>query len=286
MKKILVIFFVLIGIYIIYHFVTEQSWLSFGKKGNQAHVSERIDSIELEAAGARTTIIPVNNDQLKAELDGKGKVHVDKDGDTIKVTYKRNWFEWTPFFSKTNLKVYIPEDYHKDLSIALGSGSIHMDGKSKSNPIKLDDLSIDLGSGNIQLKNLDVDNFEHNGASGNLTVNSIITKESSINLSSGNVDLNHFVGRLEGDLSSGKINVKMDKLIDDVDIHVSSGKINLDLPKDADFKLDGKTSSGNISFEDFPLTIEKQESRKIQGTHGAGTHNIDITVSSGKVEIY
>ena len=67
-------------------------------------------------------------------------------------------------------------------------------------------------------------------------------------------------------------------------MEVSSGNVQLDLPDDANFTLNGKISSGLIS-NDFPLNNEIKDSHTLQGTHGSGKYNVDLFVSSGRINI-
>lgn len=268
-----------------FQFVSNHTLNPFWGGKAEATVSNHIDLIDVQAFGAKTSIIPDNRDSVKADLDGKGKVVVKKMGDKIQVTYKRPWFQWFSFFGSTKLTVYIPEDFQKDMHVQLGSGQLTFSGQSKNHPMTFDDFKLDMGSGSVTLNNLNVAEFSHNGSSGSLVVNHLDSEKSDIDVSSGSVRLNHFTGELKGDLSSGQMNVQMDKLTDSVNIHASSGSIKLDLPDNADFTIDGKASSGNISC-DFPLKNEKIENHRFHGEHGSGKHDVNITVSSGNVKVY
>jgi len=58
----------------------------------------------------------------------------------------------------------------------------------------------------------------------------------------------------------------------------------LDLPEDADFTLNGKISSGNIS-SDIPLKEKEQSDNRLRGKHGSGKFEIKADVSSGNIDI-
>jgi lia operon protein LiaG len=277
----------LIGLYIIFLNPIDFSWLPFGNQGTQSVISEEIDMIEIDVSGVSTTIIPESREDLKADLDGKGKLTVKRHGDKVEVSVKQKWkwLGWFSFNNKTRLNIYIPEDYDRNMAINLGSGNLNFSGHSKNEPMKLDELILDIGSGNVNLKNLSVKHFKHNGSSGNVDVDSLTTETGSFDVSSGSLNVKHYIGAIKAELSSGNLNVQMDELTDSVDIEVSSGEVDLNLPTDADFTLNGKTSSGNITC-DFPLTSKKIGNKNIKGTHGSGEHHIDLTVSSGNINIY
>jgi lia operon protein LiaG len=286
MKKILIIFFIITGAYLLFVQSNSFSWWPLsGKDGAQTEVTNSIDTIEIDVSGASTIIIPDNDNTLRADLDGKGNVSVKKSGDKITVEFKRKWFESFAFLNKSKLTIYVPEDYDHDMKIEVGSGNLIFAGPSKNNPMELDDFSLDLSSGNVGLKNLKTTTFENEGSSGNLQIDSVTTEQGSFDISSGNVDVNHFRGELKAELSSGNLKVQMDKVEGDISIEVNSGKASLDLPNNADFTLNGEVNSGNIR-NDFSLD-EKQESKtSIKGTHGKGKHHIDLDVSSGNIDIY
>ncbi|MEH7384902.1 DUF4097 family beta strand repeat-containing protein [Bacillus sp. JJ1521] len=282
MKKILIIFFVLIGAYLLITNLYRIPGLPFGNSGESAKISEKIDEINIDITSISTTVIPENRDDVEAELKGKGKVHVSKSGDTIEVTYEKGFFNlgWFPFFDKTKLTVYIPEDYDRDLSLRIGSGHLEFDGK----PMELNDLSVDVHSGNMRLQNLSAETFTHNVASGNSIINNITTKSGEIDVRSGNVTVDDYTGKLETEVHSGRLKATIAELTDSIDASVKSGLLDIDLPNDADFTLKGESNSGFIT-NDFSLEDSTRDKGRIEGKHGAGTYDVNIKVNSGKASI-
>ncbi len=282
MKKILIIFFILIGAYLLMTNLYRIPGLPFGDSGDSAKVTERIDEIEIDITSISTTVIPENRDEVKAELKGKGEVHVTKSGDSIEVTYERGFFNWSwfPFFDNTKLTVYIPEDFEKELSLRVGSGHLEFDGS----PMKINELSAEVQSGNVRLENLSAEHFTHNVASGNSRIKNLTTKSGEIDVRSGNVTIDEYEGKLEAEVRSGRLKASFSKLTDSIKADVRSGLLDLDLPNDADFTLEGKANSGYIS-NDFSLDESTRNKGSIEGKHGAGTYDVKIEVSSGKVDI-
>jgi lia operon protein LiaG len=290
MKKVLIIFIILVGLYSLFNIVNNSfDWVPFGeKKENQATVTNQIEQIEIDVASLSTTIIPENRNSVKAELKGKGQLIVDKNGDKIVVKVKRPWGSWFSLFNfskNPRLTIYVPEDYDRNMNIDLGSGNLKFSGPSKQQPMKLDELIVDIGSGNLELRNLEVTQLKHDGSSGNVVIDSIKAKNGTFDVSSGNLVINHYQGAVKADLSSGNLDLQMDKLTDSIDIDVSSGNVHLDLPDNADFTLRGDVGSGKIT-SDFPLTSKNLNSKNIQGKHGSGKYPINLDVSSGTIKIY
>lgn len=283
MKKIIILVLIITGAYIVFNQSNVNAWWSFGEKSTETKVTNRIDSIEIDVSGASTTIIPDYDNTVRAELDGKGKVTVEKSGDTIKVELKKKWLEGFGFFNKSKLTIYIPDDYDQNLQIKVGSGNLNFSGPSEKNPMEFEQLSLDIGSGNVQLNNLVAKTFQHDSSSGNIQIDGLTTEKGFFDISSGNVGLRHYSGELKADVSSGNLDVEIDKLKGDIEIDISSGRATLDLPKDADFTLEGEVTSGNIQ-SDFQL--DKEDKNSIQGRNGTGKYNIDLDVSSGNIVIH
>ncbi|URM33591.1 DUF4097 domain-containing protein [Cytobacillus firmus] len=283
MKRIFVIFIILISSYLL--FTGVNSWLSFGGNSTEATLSKRINTISIDVSSSDTVIIPEKRNDVSAELDGKGKVTINKSGNEIRVEYKRKWLDGFQFFNnKSNLKIYIPEDFNKSMSIDIGSGHLNFAGKSESRPFELESLDVNMSSGKVSLANIKADEFEHEGSSGMMDADHIITRTGEIDMSSGKVKVRNYQGKLDAGVSSGQLDIMVGKLTDSIKVEASSGFVRLDLPDDADFTLKGKASSGHISSH-FELDDEKRDKNDISGKHGSGEHDIRISVSSGKAEI-
>lgn len=283
MKRILVIFIILISSYLL--FTGVNSWLSFGGNSTEASLSKRINTISMDVSSSDTVIIPEKRNDVRAELDGKGKVTVNKSGNEIRVEYKRKWLDGFQFFNnKSNLKIYIPEDFNKSMSIDIGSGRLNFAGESESKPFELESLDVNMSSGKVSLANIKTDEFEHEGSSGMMDANHLFARSGEIDMSSGKVKIRNYQGKLDAGVSSGQLDIMVGKLIDSIKVEASSGFVRLDLPEDADFTLKGKASSGHISST-FELDDEESDKNDISGRHGSGEHDIRISVSSGKAEI-
>lgn len=287
MKRILVIFLLITGAYIGWNYMFDGSGVNFAKAEDAVKVTSQTEKIYIDISSVETVIVPEDRDDVRAELKGKGTVKVDKHGDEIEVAVKRKGFFWFNWFEmdKTKLTVYIPEDYEKNMAIELGSGDVVFKGHSSVSPMKLKNLAIDIGSGSMVLENLDVETLAHQSSSGEAEFNSIAAGSGSFEVSSGSVHVKSYSGKLEADVSSGELEIQMERLTDDINLNVSSGDLELDLPDDADFSLNGKISSGDIS-SDFPLENKEETDNHLRGKHGNGKYKINADVSSGDIEIY
>ncbi len=289
MKRILLLLLVITGLYILFNQASSFNIFSArdgGKSDGQAAVSNSTEVIKVDVSSVSTTIIPEDRPNIKAIYDGNQKLTVSENGNTVDVSVKSkgfNWFNW--WSKKSKLTIYIPKDYDRNMMIDLGSGNVNFFGQSKEKPMKLDELTVEIGSGNMNLKNLVVQHFKHDGSSGNVNIDSIQTKTGTIDVSSGNLTIKHYSGALDADVSSGRLNIQMDKVSGSIKMDVSSGSVGLDLPDNADFTLNADVSSGNVSCE-FPLTSKHLNKKNISGTHGTGKYKIDLEVSSGNLNIH
>ncbi|MCA1066296.1 DUF4097 domain-containing protein [Rossellomorea sp. AcN35-11] len=255
------------------------------QSGERIELTEEINHINLNMESSDTEVIPTDQNEVKVEMKGKGTLTLMEKGDTIEVAVKHKWYEWVGFNRKSNVTIYIPRKYDHSMEVKSGSGNFLFSGESETDRINLDTLTLKMGSGNITLENLETNVFEHDGSSGNLTVKALSTKEGSVDISSGDVELFNYEGPLEGDVSSGELTVEMTALRGNLNFDVSSGGVYLNLPDDASFKLIGKASSGDISCN-LPLMNQKVDDGDLSGVAGSGQYTIDVSVSSGNVDIY
>jgi lia operon protein LiaG len=99
LKKLVVLLFFIIGLFFL--ILTNTSWLSFSQKDKQVEVTDQIDSIEIDVSGVSTTIIPEDRNSVSTVYNGKGKVSIAENGDTIKIEYtSKNWFHVFSWFKK------------------------------------------------------------------------------------------------------------------------------------------------------------------------------------------
>lgn len=281
LKRIFILFLILIGLYFLMT-LNVRSLLPFTKGQTEVTLTNHIDIVEINVSSVKATIIPDNGNDVKVDLDGKGEVNVKKNGDRINVEYSRKWFDGFNFFNKTpKLKIYIPEDFNRNLGVNVGSGTLKFDGSS----MKLEELKVAVSSGKVDIENITADDFIHKGSSGMIDIDTIVAKQGKVDMSSGVVKIRDYQGALDARVSSGQLNVQMDKLVDDINLRASSGQIKLDLPDHADLTLNGKASSGYIDC-DLPLMNKISEKNRLEGVLGAGTHDVDVQVSSGMVKIY
>lgn len=300
MKKIFLLIIILV-LLTISLFIFIPSYFSSNQQ--EAKVTKKIDTIELDISNVKTKVITNNKDKVEAKLKGHGNIHVSKKGDTIEVEYRRPWFRFFNIFNRTELTISIPENFNNDLVLHIGSGNINFTNMKQMDLNKLDidlgsghidftnigemdikELDIDVGSGNLSFNSIQSVNSQIDISSGNIQIHALHNKKLNLDLSSGNVHIKHYIGKLEADMSSGDLFVGIDELVDDFNATVNSGLITLQLPKDSDFSMKGNVSSGRI-VNNFPFDQEERSGKTLKGVHGSGTHKVHLQASSGVIVI-
>jgi DUF4097 and DUF4098 domain-containing protein YvlB len=121
--------------------------------------------------------------------------------------------------------------------------------------------------------------------SGTIKAVQINAKNCEARCSSGSILLTGNPGKINASSTSGDIRLEYSEYASDITIAASSGSVKIKLPGSAEFRLSHKTSSGESNI-DFPVTITGGTSRRgIEGTVVSGRNIIDVTTSSGDLDI-
>ena len=156
------------------------------------------------------------------------------------------------------LDVYIPQDYRES-------------------------IIIDTVSADVDISNLDINNFQCETVSGDLRIESLGSDNLTFNTASGDVDIVDFSGNLKADSVSGDIDVGYRVFDNNVDIKTISGKVKIDLPQYAEFYLKTNTVSGEVVAK-FPITIISfNKMNQLEGTVGTGDNRIIVDTVSGSI---
>lgn len=281
----LFIFFGVILLLKVFVHTTPEDWFS-SSSGHQAGTVSvsKVHAIEIEANSANIHVIPRNRDRLTADLKGAGSLTVHRKGDNVEIKVDDSWFGWLPIGKKTSLDVYVPANYHKNMDFQLKWGNVHIDGKSKNNPMALDQLKLDMNAGNVALHNLHVQTLKQQGSAGNVHLHRVSTEKTFFHLSAGNVQLDHFTGALNVDLSAGNLKAQMDQVIGPIKVNSSAGNVVLDLPKQAAISLNAEVSHGKVQCG-LPLQGAVISDHHIKGNHGSGKYPVNVSVSVGNIRV-
>lgn len=166
--------------------------------------------------------------------------------------------------------------------------------------MELEDFHYDGASGNCSFQDISADTFDIDSSSGDVTLKQKGESSSiDVDVSSGKIDVTaETVDKIDADSSSGKIKVtaenakkvKADASSGNIELHfanvpsdteadASSGDITIYVPEDSDFTADVDTSSGDF---DSDIALTKDGSKYINGD---GSNDMNLNTSSGDIEI-
>jgi len=174
----------------------------------------------------------------------------------IEIEYPKALFYWTA--ADVVLDIYIPRNYR-------------------------DNVIIDAVSADVDISNLDINNFQCKTVSGDLKIKSLGSDNLTLKTTSGEVNIMDFTGNLKTDSVSGDINVRYRVFDNNIDVKTISGKVEIDLPQNAEFYLKTNTVSGEVVAK-FPITIISfNKMNQLEGTVGTGDNRIIIDTVSGDI---
>ena len=255
-------------------FSTENYMVSFRDKNNFEGNSkdevttfgiDQLKEIYIHSVSSDVSVFSTDEEDIKINFYSRSTLRSEKalpklitnlEGSKLKIEIKYP----KVIFYNTNvvLDVYIPQDYRES-------------------------IIIDTASADVDISNLDLNNFLCKTASGDLRIESLGSDNLTLNTASGDVDIVDFSGNLKADLVSGDIDVGYKVFDNNVDIKTISGKVNIDLPQNAEFYLKTNTVSGEVVAR-FPITIISfNKMNQLEGTVGIGDNRIIVDTVSGDI---
>jgi DUF4097 and DUF4098 domain-containing protein YvlB len=228
---------------------------------------DQLKEIYIHSVSSDVSVFSTDEEDIKIHFYGRSALKSEKalpklitnlEGSKLKIEIK---YPKVLFYNaNVVLDVYIPQDYRES-------------------------IIIDTVSADVDISNLDINNFQCETVSGDLRTESLGTDNLTLNTASGDVDIVDFSGNLKADLVSGDIDVGYRVFDNNVNIKTISGKVKIDLPQYAEFYLKTNTVSGEVVAK-FPITIISfNKMNQLEGTVGTGDNRIIIDTVSGDIYI-
>lgn len=230
---------------------------------------DQLKEVYIHTVSSDVSVFPTDEEDIKIHFYGRSALKSEKalpklitnlKGNKLKIEieYPKVLFSWAA--ADVLLDIYIPRDYR-------------------------DNVIIDVVSAEVDISNLDIDNFQCKTVSGDLKIKSLDSDNLTLKTVSGDVNIMNFTGNLKADLVSGDIDVGYKFFDNNVDIKTISGKVTIDLPQNAEFYLKTNTVSGEVVAK-FPITmISFNKMNQLEGTVGTGDNSIIIDTVSGDIYI-
>lgn len=209
---------------------------------------DNIKDIVIDSGSTNVTVVKGDSTQAVATLKGKATPNIAKkinlemlrSGDKLIIEIDQKGWSFGVNWMSEGLRIELPETVWDNVTIDVGSGNIDIA------EFHAEQLVIDSGSGNLTLSNLELGKLKLDSGSGNVSIHDSRTKELKAKASSGNMKLGDVIGdSIELKLGSGKLEVER-YTAESLTFESSSGNVRL---IDGRAKVDGKTSSGNITLE-------------------------------------
>jgi len=178
--------------------------------------------------------------------------------------------------------------------ISTGSGSLklsHIGGEVHANTgsgsINADDVKArayaETGSGTIEAIGI-AGGFYGRTGSGDIRFEQTAVGEVEVQTGSGTIRLKNVHGSLEAGTGSGSIEVQ-GTMAGDWRLHTGSGTVRVELPKEAKFDVNARSSSGSVTI-DHPVTVQGTLRRNhVEGAVNGGGTKLDISTASGSIHV-
>jgi len=175
-----------------------------------------------------------------------------------------------------------------------GSGSLHVKNigaevrvRTGSGDIELETIRgnahASAGSGTIRAIGIG-GGLSASSGSGDVKLEQTAAGDVEISTGSGDVEIKGVKGGAKVTTGSGSITAQGDPT-GDWRLHSGSGMVTVDFPPQAAFNLVARTSSGNIETTHDISVQGKISPRELQGKVGAGGPLVELSTSSGAIEI-
>jgi lia operon protein LiaG len=269
-------------------FNTVAGWGWFESREVLAAPLDGADAIQLDLDHVDVHVVAEKRRDLELVVHGRGAdgwLTLRRDGNVLHVERDSGWLRWGWLSRPYRLDIHVPQDYDQDMILRVDAGNITLQGTAASRPLSLQQLQMKVGSGNVDLSHLRIDQWQVDGSSGNVTAENVTAETARLEVTSGNIDVSGYKGDLRAKLTSGDLTAQVEALQGEIQADVLSGNITLDLPRQADFTLDARTKSGDIS-SDFSLEqAQVDQNQALAGTHGTGKHRLLLKTVSGDIRV-
>lgn len=263
-------------------------------------ISEKIENIEIDYMSGNITFVEGDTDKISIketsskQLDDARKVHTWVDGNTLYVRYCESAKRLDLNRLDKKLTITVPKDSkYTEFSTTLSSGSIEGSGidagtvyiEASSGSISVecegDSITLQASSGSINLdQHGESTDIKATTSSGSISLDVETVQDLNVQASSGSIAVyGNDIKNFDSETSSGSGTFSFSKVPADSKMTASSGNVKVYVPSDSSISADVDRSSGDF---DYQLSFTKEDGRYICGS---GENKMDITTSSGNIEI-
>ena len=228
------------------------------------HVSGKIDELSIDWASGTITIRPGDTDEILYEetgdFDSAYAMVAKVSGSKLTIQYCKDGSFLKGGFS-------FGGSLHKDLTITVPKDWVCRE------------LEINVASADLDIRELTMQEFDFDGASGKCTLTDCAVGELSLDTASGDVTFSGTLDTLDCDSASAKLQLELRNAPRSIDVDTASGSLTMTLPSDCGFTVSLDALSGRFSSEYATTT---QNGHHIYGDGGC---KINVSSMSGNVTI-
>jgi lia operon protein LiaG len=271
----------------------------FGQSGAGITVEKRrtfplegITEINVRTSSTEVLIRQIRGDTVELYLhgtvrtgrtDAEPELAAERSGGSLMISTDRTKAVVFGYFaSNMVLEIGVPERYAGDLTVHTSSGDVEISDQN------LSALFVETSSGDMRLSSIQAAELSTHSSSGDQTANGLRSGRAQFRSSSGDILAGNLQGGARAESSSGSITLRFRDFSSDVEVHSSSGDVELYLTGSAQFRLEARSSSGDIDCA-FPVTLSgagsEMRRHRMTATVGEGTHRVSVKTSSGDITI-
>ena len=257
-------------------------------------VTERFESISLQAGTACIEILPTEGDARVVCYEKEGASHavaVNEGVLSVKLNDQRRWYERLVDFGKPKITVYLPEGKYEELLIRSSTGDVTVSkdfgflavdialstGNVFCYASASEEMSIQTDTGNITLENAKIGALTLCASTGDITAKNVTALDVSLTVSTGRTALEDLTCKSLSSLGdTGDILLKSVIAKEEISVERSTGDVTFDGCDAA--QIDVETSTGDVKGS---LLSEKVFFAETD----TGRKSVPKTQSGGRCEI-
>jgi lia operon protein LiaG len=248
-----------------------------------------INRLDFQTTAADIEIIPSSTDYMTVKLEGeikkkfknKIRMSIAEEGEQMKVTYLSN--DNSLGFKlgsekDVNLRVTIPENAYKELSMHTTSGDVTVEN------ITAENIKIMSTSGDQTIKMLESEGTAlFQSTSGNFKLERNVLSNFSIESTSGDLEMKAWTSQSgKINTTSGNITMIIEGMINKLNINTTSGDVKTTFSKSPEsLKIDFKGNSGKTDIRLNGIMYEEKDKNSAIGVIGDGINILNVKTESG-----
>ena len=187
-------------------------------------------------------------------------------------------FLWLTPRKKGEVLLKLPQGSVDTIAAKITSGSIHIEN------LNTGQMSAVVASGSIRIENTDTQRIDAKVTSGTINLENLHFTEGELKTTSGDININGSGwDSLSTGVTSGNVRMGGASLGKDggTSVRVTDGRVDIDVLESSDgFTCSFRNTSGS-SY----INGERINEGRVNVTSGNGSHQIDVTVTSGRINL-